>query len=197
MVCYTPQHRALPLNFSKCYYLKVQIPENHAMLPDMGEVYYMVLPLVSTSRVPKTKWSKLAELLVKEGADINFQEPGTKSTPLHTAVHSLKPTLVETFLSHGANPLSKKTYGHTPFLKLLTDNYSWTSIDTLKVLIDKDPKILLHGFSPSDSRTNFFHVLSEAPEMARDDSISAKMCAMLVDKLKKTSRWPEIVESAT
>lgn len=127
---------------------------------------------------------ELAKLLVDKGADINFQEPDTKSTPIHNAVHYLKPKLVKEFLSRGANPLAKQTNGHTPYLNLLTDNYSWSSVDALESLVDGDPEILLRVFHFSDSRTNFYHVLSEAPEIARDDGISARMCTMLVSKLK-------------
>lgn len=127
---------------------------------------------------------ELAELLVDKGADINFQEPDTKSTPLHSAVHCLKPKLVKELLSRGANPLARKTNGNTLYLNLLTDNYSWSSVDALEKLVDEDPELLLRVFHFSDSRTNFFHVLSEAPEIARDDGISARMCTMLVSKLK-------------
>ncbi|MCJ1427884.1 Ankyrin-2 [Sticta canariensis] len=126
---------------------------------------------------------ELVKLLVDNGVDINSQDPDTKSTPLHTAVFFLKARLVKVFLSCGADPLAKKANGQTPYLNLLTENYSWTAIDTLTELIE-DPGILRGVFNPSDHMTNFFHILAGAPEMARDDSIGAKMCKTLVGKLK-------------
>lgn len=125
---------------------------------------------------------ELVKLLVAKGADINYQDP-EKSTPLHTAVYRVKARLVKAFLSCGADPLAKKANGQTPYLNLLTDNYSWTAIDTLEALIE-DTEIPLRVFNPSDHMTNFFHILGDAPEMARDDTIIAKMCNMLVGKLK-------------
>lgn len=129
---------------------------------------------------------EVAKLLIESGADLNFQDPDTKSTPLLNAVLLLKPKLVREFLSRGANPLPEKMRVLTPYLGILMNNYSWTSVDTLAEVIGRVPEILLHVFNPSDWKTNFFHILSEAPEMARDDGISAKICKMLVSKLKET-----------
>lgn len=134
---------------------------------------------------------ELAELLVDKGADINFQEPDTKSTPLHSAVHCLKPKLVKELLSRGANPLARKTNGNTLYLNLLTDNYSWSSVDALEKLVDEDPELLLRVFHFSDSRTNFFHS-SAKPPRSHETTASVPECAQC---LSPSSRIFEMAET--
>lgn len=182
LLCYSATNASVPL--VKLLLSLGANPKRPCLAPRSGGSILDVLASSTNIESSEDEVVELAKLLIKNGADVNSQDPDTNSTPLHTAVSFLKPELVNEFHIRGANPLAKKTNGHTPYLNLLTDNYSWTAIDALGRLIDRDPEILLRVFNASDSMTNFFHILSEAPEMARDDSISAKICKMLVDKLK-------------
>lgn len=116
---------------------------------------------------------ELANLL-SHGADVNALGPENEETPLHCAVQNFENGVVKEFLRQGANPLAKNTYGTTPYSSLPRDFYSWSSIETLKALIDVNPELLLEAVNPRDCKTNFLHVLSEAPEFARDDRIIAK-----------------------
>lgn len=137
---------------------------------------------------------ELARLLIERGADINAPNPNTRSTPLHAAVNHFKPNLMRKLVSHGANPRAKSANGHTPYLQLLVDNYSWTSIETLNTLIDLDSNMLQETFNPSDPRTNFLFVLSDGPELGRDDRISANKCQTIIEKLKNLPNGAKITK---
>lgn len=182
LLCYSAVHASVPL--VKLLLSLGADPQKSSLASRYGGSTLQVLASSTNIDRPEDEVVELAKELVEHGADINFQDPETKSTPLHAAATFLKPKLVKEFLDRGANPLAKNKIGHTPYLILLTNHYSWTAIDALTNLIHRDPRILLRVFNPSDSRTNFFHTLSEAPEMARDDRINAKKCKMLVGKLK-------------
>lgn len=56
----------------------------------------------------------VAILMVRRGANVNAQDPYTKTSPLHTAASCGYRELVEELLRHGANPNVKDQWGSTP-----------------------------------------------------------------------------------
>ncbi|MCJ1467876.1 hypothetical protein MMC07_006501 [Pseudocyphellaria aurata] len=195
LLCYSAHHASGPL--VKLLLSLGADPRKSPLASTYGGGISILHGLASNTNIDcsEDEVVELARILVSNGADVNSEDPITKATPVHTAVFTLKPKLMEEFLRHGADPLAKKTNGHTPYLDLLTDNYSWTAIDVLAKLIERDPEILLRVFDPADSKTNFFHVLSEAPEVARDDNISAKMCKLLIGKLKSLPHGQQLLKA--
>lgn len=50
---------------------------------------------------------KAISMLLKEGADVNASDPGTKTTPLHIAALAARPQLIRTLLASGADPSAR------------------------------------------------------------------------------------------
>ena len=67
-------------------------------------------PLITACLYEK---KEIAQLLIKAGADINFQN-NDGSTPLHVAAFFCKPEMVKLLLSQKASKTIKNKYGSTP-----------------------------------------------------------------------------------
>lgn len=66
-------------------------------------------PLITACLYEK---KEIAQLLIKAGADLNFQN-NDGSTPLHVAAFFCKPEMVKLLLAHKANKTIKNKYGST------------------------------------------------------------------------------------
>ena len=83
---------------------------------------------------------EVVKALADSGVLINMQD-GTKNTPLHIAVETSSPEILQHLIQRGANVDVKNIHGETPLLKLLrSDRFSAQNVDCL-LLNGADPKV--------------------------------------------------------
>ena len=88
--------------------------------------------------------SEMSEAVIKALADsrvlLNMQD-GTMNTPLHIAVETSSPEILQYLIQRGTNVDVKNIHGQTPLLKLLrSDRFSAQNVDCL-LLNGADPKV--------------------------------------------------------
>lgn len=103
----------------------------------IGSNYSTILHVaVADSETPEAVIKALADSRVL----LNMQDR-TKNTPLHIAVETSSPELLQYLIQRGANVDVKNIHGETPLLKLLrSDRFSAQNVDCL-LLNGADPKV--------------------------------------------------------
>lgn len=113
------------------------------------------LLLWQPSSLPAKEWKRVFacwDLLIANGADINFNcaASSTSGVPLH--IHAGHPPAIEYLLKKGANPLLKTSFGHTPLWGWLQSfqtlgNNSVRAKASMKLLLDAGVDV--HALIPS------------------------------------------------
>ena len=103
----------------------------------IGSNYSTILHVaVADSETPEAVIKALADSRVL----LNMQD-GTMNTPLHIAVETSSPEILQYLIQRGANVDVKNIHGETPLLKLLrSDRFSAQNVDCL-LLNGADPKV--------------------------------------------------------
>ncbi len=103
----------------------------------IGSNYSTILHVaVADSETPEAVIKALADSRVL----LNMQDR-TKNTPLHIAVETFSPEILQYLIQRGANVDVKNIHGETPLLKLLrSDRFSAQNVDCL-LLNGADPKV--------------------------------------------------------
>ena len=109
-------------------------------------------PLISAAVFGKTR---MAEMLLKAGADINFQN-NDGSTALHTAAFFCRPDIVQLLLDNNADTTIKNKYGATAY-----DNVSG-SFDDVKEAYD----MMGQALGPMGLQLDYEYIKSERPVIA-------------------------------
>ncbi|CAF4120098.1 unnamed protein product [Adineta steineri] len=134
--------------------------------------------------------TSVAEWLLDKGANINFQLPGKRSTPLHGAAFNKHLSTVELLLSRGADINIKNSYSSTPIDDAQTDEIK-------KLLQQHRDNLAIDKYIPvhlySDGKKAGDGPLAKVQlhcDATIDDLIKA-----LPDKLRDSYKWFSIARS--